>query len=328
MRKPVKKETKVSRSSGIGGILGLIVAFMGVLVALTIFLGTWYKVNEYERVVLTRWGSFVSVEGPGIHFKMPFVNDIEYFQVNQQQLTPKQKENTYTEDNQEVDVLYKVLYRIPEDKVEFVYREVRDYKYKLEALVVDRLKTEMGKMNINTVAKNRGKLTANVGKTLKVDALEQLGIQVIDFQVPELEYTKNYRAAIEKAAEAKAIVEQRQQEWEQAKFTAETAREVARGAADAVVINAKAEAERVELNGKAHAAAIEAQAKALAQNSNLVELRKSERWDGKLPATMLSNVVPFMGVDQTGVVSAKTSNISIDPKLGKARNDYRDIAKK
>lgn len=36
-------------------------------------------------------------------------------------------------------------------------------------------------------------------------------------------------------------------------------------------------------------------------NAQLVELRKAEKWNGSLPATMLSNVAPFMGVDQTGI---------------------------
>jgi hypothetical protein len=37
----------------------------------------------------------------------------------------------------------------------------------------------------------------------------------------------------------------------------------------------------------------------------LVELRKAERWDGKLPTNMLSNVMPFMNVDQQMKAASK-----------------------
>ena len=42
----------------------------------------------------------------------------------------------------------------------------------------------------------------------------------------------------------------------------------------------------IQLQGEAQAAAIRAQADALKANSNLVELRRAERWDGKLPVNV------------------------------------------
>ncbi|MCC7049830.1 MAG: hypothetical protein IT562_24195 [Alphaproteobacteria bacterium] len=72
----------------------------------------------------------------------------------------------------------------------------------------------------------------------------------------------------------------------------------AKGQADANLLVAQAAAKAIQLKGEAEAAAIKAQAEALAQNVRLVELRKAERWNGALPQSMLSNVVPFMSVDQ------------------------------
>jgi hypothetical protein len=47
----------------------------------------------------------------------------------------------------------------------------------------------------------------------------------------------------------------------------------------------------------AEAQAIEARARALAANTNLVQLNAVERWDGKLPGTMLpGSALPFLGV--------------------------------
>jgi len=49
------------------------------------------------------------------------------------------------------------------------------------------------------------------------------------------------------------------------------------------------------VKGEAEASAIKARAEALAQNQNLIELTKAERWDGKLPTTMIpGSAVPFI----------------------------------
>lgn len=286
-----------------GGIVGVC--------AIIFFLMTYYTVAPYERAVLTRFGQFIAVEGEGLHFKMPFVNSVTFYRTDIRNISPKQAANTYTIDNQEVDIIFNLFYRVPPDKVEFVYRNVQDYRERLEAMVIDRLKSEMGSVNVAHVAEKRGAIRDKIKGVLAKEA-QWLGVEITDFQLTNIEYTKSFKAAVEQAAAAKAGVETREQELNQARKIADRAkvdaegkanaiREEARGQADANLLVAEANAKAIQLKGEAEAAAIKAQVEALAQNAQLVELRKSERWDGKLPATMLSNVVPFMGVDQTGM---------------------------
>lgn len=269
------------------------------VLGLILFMSTYYTVTEYERGILTRFGSLISVEGPGLHFKTPFVNSVEYMRTDIQDVHGENV-NTYTVDNQEVDVTFNLFYRIPFDKIEYIYKNVRDYKARLTVMAVDRLKAEMGKINVAHVAEKRGELRDKIKDVIHKDAI-LMGVEITDFQLTNLEYTKSFKSAVESAAAAKANVETRIQELEQAKKTAERVVTEAKGAADARVLGAEAEAKAIQLRGEAEAKAIQAQALALKENTGLTELRKAERWDGKLPATMLSNVVPFMGVDQTGV---------------------------
>jgi len=269
-----------------------------------LFLSTYYTVDAYERAVLTRFGSVMSVEGEGLHFKVPFVNSVTFYRTDIQAIAPKKPANTYTIDNQEVDITFNIFYRIAPENVEFIYRNVQDYQQRLEEMVVDRLKSEMGQVNVSHVAEKRGEIRDRVRDVLQHDA-KVLGVSVTDFQMPNIDYTKTFREAVEGAAAAKAGVETANQHLEQEKKRADQAREKAAGLADSNLLVARAEATAIQLKGEAEAAAIKAQAEALAQQVNLVELRKAEKWDGKLPATMLSNVVPFMGVDQTGVTAGR-----------------------
>ena len=65
--------------------------------------------------------------------------------------------------------------------------------------------------------------------------------------------------------------------------------------ADSKVAQAKADAEATRLRGSAEADAIKAKTLALSSNPMLIELTKAERWDGKLPTTVLPNgTLPFI----------------------------------
>ena len=278
-----------------------------ILLALSLF-----TVAEYERAVVTTFGKFSHVAGPGLNFKMPIFQSAETYRTDVQSMTLTEKGkddaikgvNTYTIDNQEVDIVFTVFYRLRPDNVRFIYENAQDYKQRLLNIAIDRLKAEMGKINVEHLAQKRGELRDAIRAVLKKDAAV-LGVDVTDFQLTNVEYTASFRKAVEQAAAAKAMVETREQEKQQAVRIAERAkidaegkanaqREEAKGAADARLLQAAAEARAIELQGEAQAKAIKAQAEALAQNARLVELRKAERWDGKLPVQMLSGVVPFM----------------------------------
>ena len=83
---------------------------------------------------------------------------------------------------------------------------------------------------------------------------------------------------------------------------AERAVTKAKGEADSKLAIAVADAQAIELRGKAEATAIKSKADALASNAQLVEYTKALGWNGALPNTMLSNTVPFMNVDEKGVI--------------------------
>lgn len=282
-----------------GGIFGIL--------AIIVFLMTYFTVSQNEMTVVTRFGQMQYVAEPGLHFKVPFVNSTEPYRTDIQDLKPAKSVNTYTIDNQEVDVVFTVFYRVPPDKVAYIFANNRDYQARLYSLTVDRLKAAMGQVNVQSVAEKRGQLRDTIKETLHHDARE-LGVEVTDFQLTDLQYTDAFRAAVNNAAVQKANIESVEYQRQQAEKTALTVkiaaegqanaqRAQAAGAADARLLQAQAEAKAIQLQGEAQAAAIKAQAEALGVNARLVELRKAERWNGELPKQMLSGVVPFMSFD-------------------------------
>lgn len=298
----------------IGGCL------IGVL-SLIVFISTYFTVDQNERTVVTSWGEFRYVAEPGLHFKMPFRDAITDYATDILSFTTEKPINTFTADNQEVDVVFTVQYRVPPDPkvIEWLFNSNRNYVNNAKNMVVDRVKVAMGSMNTQTLAQQRGILRDRILKVLVDDIKKEQGLDVTDFQLTDLQFTPAYRQAINQAAVEKASVEQREyarqaavKEAERVKAEAigqaDKARETARGQADATMLNAKAnadarvlqataEARAIQLQGEAQAAAIKAQAEALKADASLTELRKAERWDGKLPTSIYAGApIPFMNL--------------------------------
>lgn len=280
-----------------GGIMALLL--------IVVFLMTYFTVDQNEMTVVTRFGQFEYVADPGLHFKVPFVNGTLAYRTDIQDLMPERGVNTYTVDNQEVDVLFTVFYRVPPTKVEYLYANNRDYRARLYSMVVDRLKAAMGQVNVQSVAEKRGELRDSIKATLVRDTAP-LGLEVTDFQLTDMQYTEAFRAAVNNAAVQKANIEGFEYQRQQAEKSAQTAkiqaegaanaqRAQASGAADARLLQATAEAKAIQLQGDAQAAAIQSQATALKANPELVNLRRAERWDGKLPTSIYGSApIPFL----------------------------------
>jgi regulator of protease activity HflC (stomatin/prohibitin superfamily) len=283
-----------------GGIIAVLCA--------AIFLMTYFTVDQNEMAVVTKFGHLEYVADPGLHFKIPFVDGVHVYRTDIQAIHPEKGVNTYTVDNQEVDVVFTVFYRIPADKIAYIYTNNQDYQPRLYSMTVDRLKAAMGQVNVQSVAEKRGELRDAIKVTL-VAAAVPLGIEVTDFQLTDMQYTDAFRQAVNNAAVQKANIESIEYQRQQAEKTAQmvkikaegdanAARENARGAADSRLLQATAEAKAIQLQGEAQAAAIRAQADALKGNSELVALRKAERWDGKLPVAIYANApIPFLPAD-------------------------------
>ena len=291
---------------------------VGVAAVLALFLvfGGYYTIDRDEVGVVTRWGEIIHPkQTSGLHFKLPFADSVYHQTFKIQEYTPEKAVNTYTIDNQEVDIEFTVFFSVEPDQAAFVYANVPDYKQRLGKLAGDRLKSQMGQINIQQLAEKRGEIREKIKDSIHNDS-KHLGLNVTDIQLSDLKYDPGFRAAVAKAAVEKANIEafiykqtQQQKEAETVKITAIGAanakRETARGEADANLLVAEAEAKAIEVKGAAQATAIKAQAEALKASPELVELRKAEKWNGALPSSVYAGApIPFMTVPNAAATAA------------------------
>ncbi|HWA31277.1 MAG TPA: prohibitin family protein [Rhizomicrobium sp.] len=262
--------------------------------ALVLFLlfginGTWYTVNQGERAVLLRWGQAVGVEGPGLHFKLPFIEDVVKMSVREQKEEFKQQ--AYSQDQQPATVQVSVNYRLPEANVLEVYsRYGTDYpSILIDTQLPRRLKEVFGLFSAQSMIQDRTKLGAEVEKSLE-HALDNRGIQIVSVQVEDVSFSDAYETAVENRM--KSVVAQYQAE-------AEKQRRITNADAAAYEVKAAADAQAhaIEVKGQAEAQAIKARADALQANPNLIGLTAAEKWNGVLPTTMVpGGAAPFIQI--------------------------------
>lgn len=272
----------------IGGWLGLTI---GALIALSILFGSWYTVDQTQRGVRLRNGAFVEVVQPGLHFKIPWFESIAKIDMQTHNFT-FEKVNSYSADQQPADLRISVTLHVSADKVAEMYsRFGGDFQAAITRVITPHMNQEVkvvfGQYTAARAISARGQLNADAAKAL-IDAIAYDPVFIIEgVQIEDISFSADYIRSVEARMQAEVAVQQRQQELAQEKIKADIAVTQATGRANSVRAEAQAQADAIRLRGDAEASAIKARGDALNTNANIVALTQAERWDGKLPVTMV-----------------------------------------
>jgi regulator of protease activity HflC (stomatin/prohibitin superfamily) len=266
------------------------------LLLMSVFLGSWYTVDETERGVLLRNGALVGVVDPGLNFKTPFFESVKFISV-QSQATLYNGLQAYSRDQQTATLNVSVSWRVEPSAVTEVYTRYKDLDGLVARLISRQVQTQVenvfGQYNAVSAVQRRAELTGDIAKAIK-EAIA--GPVIIDsVQVENIDFSDDYERSIAERMKAEVAVKTREQMLQTEQVQAQIIVTQAQAAADSSLAKAKAEAEATRLRGEAEAHAIRVKAQALASNQNLVELTKAERWNGVLPTTVLpAGTLPFL----------------------------------
>ena len=275
-------------------VVGAIIA----IVLISVIFGSFYTVDQAERGVLLRNGAMVGVVEPGLSFKLPFIDSVHFISL-QSNAVLYDNLDAYSKDQQVAKLRVSVSYRVDPSDVPAVYERFKTLEG-LQARLIDRqvptqVENVFGQYNAVEAVQSRVKLVQDVTSAIR-DSIK--GPIIVDsVQVENIDFSAAYESAVEARMTAEVAVKTRQQQLQTEQVQAQIVVTQAQAEADSQLARAKADAEAIVLKGDAEASAIRARAEALAANSNLVELTKAERWDGKLPTTVVPNgAMPFIDV--------------------------------
>lgn len=283
--------------------LGIVAA----LFCLTIVFGSWYTVDQTQRGIVLRNGALVEVVQPGLHFKWPWIEAVRTVDMQTHtrswgydKAANKDTMEAYSADQQPAFLRVSLTLQVSPDKVADIYiRFGGDYEAAVTRLiqphVYERIKVVFGQYTAARAITARGQLNSDATKAM-IDAIAYDPTFIINsVQIENISFSGDYIKSVEARMQAEVEVQRLRQNLDREKVQAEIVVTQARAQADATRAAAQADADRIRLRGDAEALAITARAKALADNPALVSLVQAEKWDGKLPSTMLpGSAVPML----------------------------------
>ena len=226
----------------------------------------------------------------GVHAKAPWQQVVKMDNRIQKSIVEM---SCFSSDIQEVDTNYTINYQIEKANAQTIYRTIGPSYYDTIILprIQESVKSMIAKYDAEELIENREKLSDEIKVDL-TDKLAAYNIEVIDASIENLDFSDAFTDAVE----AKQVAAQ---EKLKAEIQQEQANIEAKAAAERAVIAAEAEAEKAVLEAEAAAEAKKKAADAMAYagekeaeanekiaaslSDELIEYKKIEEWDGKLP---------------------------------------------
>jgi len=278
-------------------------AFRGIFILIPVALllivagcNSFYTVEQGERGIVKLWGAVTEIAEPGLGFKLPFANTVENISVRTEKISWDTLA-VYSKDVQAADLRVSVNVRLDPAFVRDVYTTYgANYAERTVYPAVPKVLEEVfGQYQAATVVSARTQLGLDFDKGLR--ALMPPGIIIESTQIENVDFSDNYERSIEAAAQAEAMVRTKENEKRQAQVDAERQVIEAEARKKSSNLETDARAYAIREQGNAEAQAIAARGQALKDSPNLVALTAAEKWDGKLPTTMIpGSTVPFVPV--------------------------------
>lgn len=246
--------------STISGIILIILFFLGI---------PFYTVNAGYVAIQTRLGAIVQcASDPGIYFKYPFIDSINYIDIRIKKgaITTE----AFSHDLQTVDIEVALNYRVLDALSLFKNVGGNYHEIIIDPLTQESVKAVIAKYTAENLTQQRHEAKEWVKKDLKA-ALKDVYIELVDFNFIHVDFHKDFIHAIE----AKQIAEQ---QAKQAKFLTEKVKE---------------EMAQAKLRADANAYAMKIQREIV--DDKVIELKKIEKWDGKLPQ-IVTNGIPLFNI--------------------------------
>lgn len=296
-------------------VLKLIKLGVGALVVLIVLMIVWpfNSVPTGSRGVVTQFGRIVGVEAEGLVVLWPW-KKLTIFSIRSETANIDRADGA-TSDIQPVTVSLTVRYSIATDKVSEVFEKYShngDLASYVQTAAQEVFKAVTARHDAPDLITKRALVSSEINMQLN-DKLAVYGAHVINIDMRNFEFTPQYWAAtnqktvqeqLKLAADNKYKTVESEQRQKVAIAEAEAAsiKAKADGDAYATIAQAKANAQETTLNANAQAEALRVQNAALAQNKDVLELRRIEvlqtqaaRWNGVLPSSIYAGApIPFI----------------------------------
>lgn len=252
-------------------ILGVVLALSGIICEILVP-GNVHQVNTGDVAVVRNMGKIDGYREPGIYWDFYMTKSYEIYDTKIQ--TIELDTQTYSKDNQIIDVTTTFQYTIQSDMIEYIATNIGSQSAledRLKPIILDSTKTVFAKNTAETMISNRAELTADINNAVTnsiniMTPFEQVNgnniyhpmVIINNVLITNLDFTDDFEAAVaakvaQEQKKQQALIEQEQKLAEaennkkiaiaEAQASAESARLAAEAQAEVAKIKAQAEQE-------------------------------------------------------------------------------------
>jgi len=166
-------------------ISAVIVLAITTVVVLTTLMSTFFTVEQRNVAIVQRLGKFVREAGPGLNFKIPFIDQV----VGRTNLRVQQldvKIETKTEDNVFVQMVVAVQYYVLPEKVYDAFYKLDDARRQITSYVFDVVRAQVPKIKLDDVFEKKDDI-ANIVKAELEQVMDGFGYGILKALVTDID---------------------------------------------------------------------------------------------------------------------------------------------
>ena len=251
-----------------------ILSLVAVALILAAVSGSLFTVNQTQQALVLQFGEPKrTIQEPGLAFKLPFIQDVTYYEKRVLSLIPQDAEEVILADQKRLQVDAYARYRI-EDPLLFyqTVRNERGARGRLEAIIDSSVRRALGRETLASILTGqRNDITRSIGEEVNA-SVASLGIKIIDVRLRRADYptatSQNIfnRMKSEREREAKEFRATGEEEAQKIRADAEKTR---------TVILSEAQRESQEIRGAGDSRAIQIYADSFGQDADFFAFYRS-----------------------------------------------------
>lgn len=230
-----------------------------VLFVLLLIVNTIYIVPQAHAYIVQRLGAYLETWGVGIHFKVPFIDQVANRVDLKEKVADFPPQAVITKDNVTMHIDTIIYYQITDPKL-YTYG-VENPLNAIENLTATTLRNIIGDMDLDRTLTSRDEINTKMRATLD-EATDPWGIKINRVELKNIMPPKSIQEAMEKQMKAER---ERREKILRAEGEKESTVLVAQGKQEAAILEAKAAREAMVEKALGEAEAIKAVQKATAE---------------------------------------------------------------
>jgi regulator of protease activity HflC (stomatin/prohibitin superfamily) len=276
----------------------IIIDVVILVVFVAVVFNTVYTVNEGHIGIVKRFSEAKEQVNPGLHFKVPFIDDVEEIEVRTRK--NEEKMASSTKEQMPVTVIVSVNWTVDKSAALELFRQYGGLT-QFENRILDprfrsATKDVIPRYDAERLIQDRASAIQAIEAAF-IDEMSNFPVTVDNIQIENIQLPAKYLTSIETKQTEKNLADAEKHKLARQNLEAQRDVNTAKARADGIKLVAIAEAESIRIKGLAEAEAITAKAKALGDNPLIVKLTEAQNWDGKLPATMLgTGTMPIIDI--------------------------------